>query len=220
MRVVARPPLVAVAVLAAGCASGGTSPRTADGPSIVQPGAPGAAGRVVSAADLAAASGPTHTDADVHFLHMMVPHHAQALEMAALVPARAAGEAVRQMALRMEISQRDEIAWIERWLRTRGEPMPGEHHSPGMPMPALMPGMLTPAEMDLLRAARGEDFDRLFLESMIRHHEGAITMVEELFATPGAGQESEVYQFASEVEVDQRIEIDRMNGLLQTGGGR
>lgn len=87
-------------------------------------------------------------------------------------------------------------------------------------MPALMPGMLTPAEMDLLRAARGEDFDRLFLESMIRHHEGAITMVEELFATPGAGQESEVYQFASEVEVDQRIEIDRMNGLLQTGGGR
>jgi uncharacterized protein (DUF305 family) len=134
--------------------------------------------------------------------------------MTALVSSRAAGEAVRQMALRMEISQRDEIAWIERWLRARGEPMPEAHHA------MAMPGMLTPEEMDLLREARGEEFDRLFLESMIRHHEGAITMVEGLFATSRAAQQSEVFQFASEVESDQRMEIDRMSALLQTGGGR
>jgi len=203
------PALVALlATIAAGCASG----RSAE-PPIVQPGAPGAVGRVVSSADLAA-SGPGHTQADVHFLHMMIPHHAQALEMTALASSRAAGEAVRQMALRMEISQRDEIAWIERWLRARGEAMPEAHHA------MVMPGMLTPEEMDLLRSARGEEFDRLFLESMIRHHEGAITMVEALFATSGAAQQSEVFQFASEVESDQRMEIDRMSALLQTGGGR
>jgi uncharacterized protein (DUF305 family) len=117
----------------------------------------------------------------------------------------------------MEISQRDEIAWIERWLRYRAEPMPETHH--GMDMP-LMPGMLTPAQMDSLHAASGAEFDRLFLELMIQHHEGAITMVESLFATSGAGQESETFQFANDVQVDQRIEIDRMRGLLQPGGGR
>jgi uncharacterized protein (DUF305 family) len=196
-----------LALLVAGCA-----PSRGAEPPIVQPGAPGSASRVVSGSDLATA-GPAHTAADVHFLHMMLPHHAQALEMTALVPSRAATEAVRQMALRMEISQRDEIAWIERWLRARGE-APEAHHA------MAMPGMLTPSEMDLLRSARGEQFDRLFLESMIRHHEGAITMVETLFATSGAAQQSEVFQFASEVESDQRMEIDRMGALLQTGGGR
>jgi uncharacterized protein (DUF305 family) len=205
---------LALVVAVGACASAGPGGE----PPIVQPGAPGSAGRVLSDAELAAAVRPMHTEADVRFLHMMIPHHAQALEMTALVPSRAASEAVRQMALRMEISQRDEIAWIERWLRARGEPLPDEHHD--MAMPAMMPGMLTPAEMDLLRGARGEDFDRLFLESMIRHHEGAITMVESLFATRGAGQESQVYQFASEVESDQRMEIDRMSGLLPAGGGR
>jgi uncharacterized protein (DUF305 family) len=186
------------------------------GPAIVQPGAPGTAGRVVAAPDVGFAS-PSHTEADVHFLHMMIPHHAQALEMTALAAQHAASDVVRQMALRMQISQRDEIAWIERWLRARGEPMPEAHHAGAM---APMPGMLTPEEMDLLRAARGEEFDRLFLGSMIRHHEGAITMVEGLFATPGAGQQSEVYQFAADVESDQRMEIDRMAAVLGTGGGR
>lgn len=161
-----------------------------------------------------ASRGPAHTEADVHFMHMMIPHHAQALEMTALVASRAGSEGVRQMALRMEISQRDEIAWIERWLRARGEPLPEAHHAGMM----LMPGMLTPEEMDLLRAARGEEFDRLFLESMIRHHLGAVSMVEQLFATSGAGQDSDVFQFANDVQTDQTIEIERMGALLQGGG--
>jgi uncharacterized protein (DUF305 family) len=149
----------------------------------------------------------------------MIPHHGQALEMVALVPPRTTSEAVRAMALRMEISQRDEIGLIERWLRSHGAEMPahGDHTM-------MAPGMLTPEQMDQLRAARGAEFDRLFLESMIRHHEGAITMVRTLFATSGAGQASEIFQFANDVEVDQRIEIDRMSALLreevQRGGGR
>ncbi len=202
--------LLAFSALGAGCGGGAM-----EGPVAVRPGAPGGTGSAVTASDLAALR-PVHTDADVHFMHMMIPHHAQALEITALAASRAAGDAVRQMALRMEISQRDEIAWIERWLRTRGEPLPEAHHAGMMPMP----GMLTPEEMDILGAARGEDFDRIFLESMIRHHLGAVSMVQQLFATSGAGQDSEVFQFANDVETDQMIEIDRMGALLQTGAGR
>jgi uncharacterized protein (DUF305 family) len=148
-------------------------------------------------------------------MHGMIPHHGQALEMTALVPSRAASEAVRAMALRMEISQRDEIGLIERWLRSRGEGLP-EHAGHTM----TAPGMLTPEQMERLREARGEAFDRLFLESMIQHHEGAITMVRALFATSGGAQDSEIYQFANDVETDQRIEIDRMRQFLDQGGGR
>ena len=146
-------------------------------------------------------------------MHGMIPHHAQALEMVALAPTQAGSEAVRAMALRMEISQRDEIALIERWLRARGESTTMMHDM------GMMPGMLTPEQMDRLRSASGVDFDRLFLEGMIQHHEGAVTMVQTLFATSGAGQDSEIFQFANDVETDQKIEIDRMTGLLRTGGG-
>ncbi len=178
----------------------------------MQPGAPGQSARVVDAD--AARANPAHSEADVHFMHGMIPHHGQALEMVALVPSRTTNEAVRAMALRMEISQRDEIGLIERWLRSHGEDMAmhGDHMM-------MAPGMLTPEEMDQLRGASGDTFDRLFLESMIRHHEGAITMVRTLFATSGAGQASEIFQLANDVEVDQRMEIDRMRALLQ-GGGR
>jgi CubicO group peptidase (beta-lactamase class C family)/uncharacterized protein (DUF305 family) len=189
-------------------------PTGAPTPSIVQPGAPGTASRALAPADLAL--GATRlTEADVRFLHRMIPHHAQALEMTALAAERAASTAVRQMALRMQISQRDEIALIEQWLRSRGEPTSDPHAGHDM----SMPGMLTPAEMERLGSARGADFDRLFLELMIRHHEGAITMVDELFGSSGAGQVSEIFQLASEIEADQRMEIDRMQLLLQ-GGGR
>jgi uncharacterized protein (DUF305 family) len=184
---------------------------------LVQPGAPGQPGRVVDSD--AARAAPAHSDADVHFMHSMIPHHGQALEMVALVPSRSRSEAVRAMALRMEISQRDEIGLIERWLRSHGQEMTG--HGDHMMM---APGMLTPEQMDRLRDASGDDFDRLFLESMIQHHEGAITMVRTLFGTSGAGQASEIFQFANDVEVDQRIEVDRMRALLQPllerGGGR
>jgi uncharacterized protein (DUF305 family) len=143
----------------------------------------------------------------------MIPHHAQALEMTALVPERAASPAVRAMALRMEISQRDEIAVMERWLSAH--PADGaSSHAHG-----LMPGMLTPEQMRALATARGPEFDTLFLELMIQHHEGALTMVRQLFGSSGAGQVSEIFQFASEVEADQQMEIDRMQGLLQGGGG-
>ena len=108
-----------------------------------------------------------------------------------------------------------EIALIERWLSSRGEPLP-DHADHVM----MAPGMLTTEQMDRLRAARGEEFDRLFLESMIQHHEGAITMVRTLFATSGSAQDSEIFQFANDVETDQRIEIDRMRQLLEQGGGR
>jgi len=202
-----RSALVAITVVVAAC--GGASETR-----VVQPGAPGQRGRVL---DVEAARGtaPAHTEADVHFMHGMIPHHGQALEMAALVPSRAASEAVRAMALRMEISQRDEIALIERWLRSRGEPLP-DHAGHTM----TAPGMLTPEQLERLGGARGEEFDRLFLEYMIQHHEGAITMVRTLFATSGGAQDSEIYQFANDVETDQRIEIDRMRQLLDQGGGR
>jgi uncharacterized protein (DUF305 family) len=139
--------------------------------------------------------------------------------MTALVERHATTEAVRQMALRMEISQRDEIALMERWLRERDQAVPdwrdGGHAAHGAAGPAMMPGMLTPAQMDRLRAARGAEFDRLFLESMIQHHRGAIVMVRELFTARGGGQESEIFQFASHVDADQTAEIERMQGVLE-----
>ena len=180
---------------------------------IIQPGAPGDASRVLDPRDAALAPGPGVTAADVRFMSRMIPHHAQALEMTALAAERASSATVRGMALRMQISQRDEIAMIEQWLRARDAPTAGSHEHGQMN--GSMPGMLTPEQMRGLAGARGSEFDRLFLELMIQHHEGAITMVEELFGSSGAGQVSEVYQFASEVESDQRMEIDRMQLLLE-----
>ncbi|WP_420125629.1 DUF305 domain-containing protein [Longimicrobium sp.] len=162
-----------------------------------------------------AVAGPRHGEADVRFVTGMIAHHGQALEMVALVPGRATRDDVRMMAERIAVSQRDEIALMERWLTARGEPVPSAdsahaHHGPGH----VMAGMLTPEEMQRLAAASGAEFDRLFLELMIRHHEGALAMVAELFGTPGGGQESAVYHIASEVEADQRMEIDRMRTML------
>lgn len=180
--------------------------------------------------------GPAHTSADVEFVRDMLVHHQQALEMTALVPERAQNDVIRLLAERIEVSQRDEIARMEQWLRRRDEQMSvggGEHaadherteehagmHERHRPpgRGTSMHGILTPAEMARLAASRGTAFDRLFLESMIRHHEGAIVMVAELFSSPGAGQEPEIYQLASEIESDQRMEIDRMRGLLETLG--
>ncbi|MBI4486134.1 MAG: DUF305 domain-containing protein [Acidobacteria bacterium] len=144
----------------------------------------------------------------------MIGHHEQAVEMVALVPSRTASEGVRKLALRIDVSQADEIRMMQEWLRARGQAVPSEHamHMHGA---TLMPGMLTPDEMDRLAAARGVGFDRLFLEGMIKHHAGALTMVQELFATPGAGQDSEMFAFASDVEADQRMEIDRMSAMLE-----
>jgi uncharacterized protein (DUF305 family) len=146
----------------------------------------------------------------------MIPHHAQALDMAALVEERTQNQDIRLLAKRIEISQRDEIALMSRWLEERGEEVPGEH-AHHMMEGHLMPGMLTAADMAELAGARGADFDRLFLEHMIRHHEGAIVMVKALFGSPGAGQETDMFTFASHVDADQQIEIRRMQEMLAAG---
>jgi len=196
-----------------GSVAGQTGPRT------VQPGAPGVDSRVVP-------SSPTlpvpHTGADVSFMQGMIPHHQQALEMTALVPSRSAREDVRLLALRIELSQHDEILLMQNWLRDRDEEVPGSdphagHAGHGAAHAELMPGMLTPEDMQRLASATGAEFDRLFLEAMIRHHEGAIVMVQELFASPGAARGSEIFQFAADVEADQGIEIARMRSMLSTG---
>ncbi|HVE77400.1 MAG TPA: DUF305 domain-containing protein, partial [Gemmatimonadaceae bacterium] len=180
------------------------------------------------AATMPAAGAPADADstrrgsaADVRFMQQMIAHHAQALAMTGLVPTRTGRDAIRLLAERVEVSQRDEIAAMQRWLKRRGEQVPGAdaHHDHGAADQAPMPGMLTPAELAELAGASGALFDRLFLERMIRHHEGALTMVADLFATPGAAQESEVFRFASDVDADQRAEIARMRAVLAARGG-
>jgi uncharacterized protein (DUF305 family) len=146
----------------------------------------------------------------------MIGHHAQAVEMVALLTSRTTREDMRMLGLRIEVSQSDEIRMMERWLEARGQPLPGPHaqHAQHGDGAMLMPGMLTPEEMARLAEAHGPAFDRLFLEGMIKHHEGALTMVKTLFATPGAGQEADIFAFASDVDADQRMEIDRMRAML------
>ena len=188
-------------------------PRAQQQAPVIQPGAPGQPSKTVTADALAAAR-PTFTPADVRFMQGMIGHHAQALEMTTLLETRTTSDDMRKLAKRIDVSQSDEIKMMQEWLERRGQslPDPHAHHAHGA---TLMPGMLTPEEMQRLTAARGTEFDRLFLEGMIKHHRGALTMVERLFASPGAGQDSEIYGFASDVDADQRMEIDRMSAMLQ-----
>jgi uncharacterized protein (DUF305 family) len=205
MRVLA---VLLIAAAAVSCRSAG------DGaPAIIQPGAPGQASKVVNADQARDLSKVQFTDADVKFMQGMIHHHAQAIDMVKLLETRTQSEDMKRFALRIQVSQEDEIKMMRRWLEVRGQEVPGEHahHMPGAPM---MPGMLTADEMAKLAAAKGPEFDRLFLEGMIKHHGGAITMVQELFKTPGAGQDSEIYAFASDVDADQRMEIERMGAML------
>jgi uncharacterized protein (DUF305 family) len=169
------------------------------------------------------AAQPRYTQADVRFMQGMIAHHGQAVVMTALVPTHTQNRGLRLLAQRIGISQHDEMAAMRRWLEDRGEPvapagldgdMAGMAHAnmPGMDY-ATMPGMLSPAELAQLGAATGPEFDRLFLRYMIRHHEGALAMVAQLLATPGAGQEPQLFGFASDVDADQRAEIARMQAL-------
>jgi uncharacterized protein (DUF305 family) len=148
----------------------------------------------------------------------MIAHHAQAVVMAGWAPGHGARNDVRILAERIDVAQRDEIAMMQRWLRDRGEavPEPDAHggHAGMSEHETLMPGMLTAAELAQLDRATGTEFDRLFLTFMIRHHEGALTMVGQLFGTPGAGQDVDIYRFASDVNVDQITEIERMRDML------
>jgi uncharacterized protein (DUF305 family) len=182
-------------------------------PAIVQPGAPGEPTRVLDTREVANLATVRHTDADIRFMQGMIGHHAQALEMTALLRSRSSSDDMRKLAQRIDVSQADEIKMMQAWLARRGAPLPDPHahHANGA---ALMPGMLSADDMAQLAAAKGPAFDRLFLQFMIRHHEGALTMVKDLFATPGAGQESDIFAFASDVDADQRMEIDRMRAML------
>ncbi len=166
---------------------------------------------------------PAYTRADVTFMQGMIGHHAQAITMAALAPKNGASRAVGTLAERIDVSQRDEIAYMQRWLRERRETVPDPsarhemagHDMMNMDMPGmLMPGMLTHEQMMQLESAKGAEFDRLFLTFMIQHHTGALTMVDALFASPGAGQDVSVFRFASDVTADQTTEIDRMRSML------
>lgn len=181
---------------------------------IVQPGAAGQSSRVITAEQAAAMPQPRHTAADVRFMQGMIAHHAQAIEMTDLLATRTRSNDMRKLAQRIEVSQADEIRMMREWLTERRAPLPDPHahHAPGAP---LMPGMVSPQDMQRLAAASGPEFDKLFLELMIRHHEGALVMVRELFATPGAAQEAEIFAFASDVDADQRMEIQRMAGMLK-----
>jgi len=206
---------VAAALLAAGTAACSTTTRQQD-PGDVRPGTrqadshPPAPGATADGAR-------RHTEADVRFMQRMIAHHAQALAMTSLVPTRSSRDDIRLLAGRIEASQQHEIAVMRRWLESRGEKVPNldaphEHHGADGHQ-ALMPGMLTREELARLASATGAEFDRLFLQLMTRHHEGALTMVAEFFATPGAGQEAEIFGLASDVDADQRAEIRRMRAL-------
>jgi len=169
---------------------------------------------------------PPYTAADVHFMSGMIGHHAQAVLMAGWAPTHGASHAVAVLCERIVVGQRDEIAFMQRWLQDRGLAVPsGEARAdamadmPGMPGMAMqheaMPGMATPEELARLDHARGADFDKLFLTLMIKHHQGALTMVDQLLDSPGAAQDDVVYKFVSDVSADQTTEIDRMTSMLE-----
>lgn len=168
------------------------------------------------------------TAADVDFMSGMIPHHAQAVLIAGWAPSHGARSDVRRLSERIVVAQKDEIALMQTWLRDRNQPVVAADAThlrmkmDGVEHDMLMPGMLTPEELAQLDRARGPEFDRLFLMAMIKHHEGAISMVDQLFASEGAGQDEVVFRFASDVYADQTTEIERMHKMLaaQPAGGR
>jgi len=198
-------------------------------PVVVQPGAPGKPSKTLSPSTKATL--PPRSQADVEFMQGMIMHHAQAVEMTALIDSRTENKDLRSLGARISHSQSDEIRFMQRWLTVRGEPvsmspqkMSGhtdmdQHMDQRMNMSHesmhLMPGMLTPEQMEALRKARGVDFDRLFLTGMIQHHNGALTMVKDLFDTAGAGQDAELFNFATDVDTGQRAEIRIMQEMLE-----
>ena len=170
-----------------------------------------------------------YTAADVHFMSAMIGHHSQALLMAGWAPTHGASPSVRTLAERIINGQEDEIGTMERWLRDRRKPVPeasrmgGNASSPGPGHGGAhhaMPGMLSEAQLQQLQQAKGAEFDRLFLTFMIQHHRGAVSMVQELFGTPGAARDETVFKFANDVSVDQRTEVARMERMLAELGSR
>ncbi|HEY6947115.1 MAG TPA: DUF305 domain-containing protein [Candidatus Acidoferrum sp.] len=191
-------------------------------PIVVQPGAPGKPSRTLPLSTKGTL--PPASPADVEFMQGMIMHHAQAVEMTALIASHTENKDLHLLGARISRSQSDEIKFMKRWLAARGESLSIASSSTaggtmqGMDMSHasmhLMPGMLTPEQMDALRKAKGDEFDRLFLTRMIQHHNGALTMVKDLFDTAGAGQDAELFNFATDVDTGQRAEIRIMQEML------
>lgn len=181
---------------------------------IIQPGAPGQPSRLISAEEASDLANLSFTDADVKFMQGMISHHAQAVEMGALVEGRTNREALIAMAQRISISQEDEMSMMRGWLEDRGLDVPDEHAHHSMSEDDLMPGMLSPEDFAQLTAAEGPQFDSFFLQFMIDHHEGALEMVETLLDQPGSAQDSVIYEFTTDVTADQTSEIERMSAML------
>jgi uncharacterized protein (DUF305 family) len=189
---------------------------------IVQPGAPGQPTKTLSVAAVTLPPKPPF-DADVAFMQGMIMHHSQAVDMVALLRARGKSPELKAFGEKISISQTDEIRYMRQWLEARGKPptmqMDHSHMSKeemkNMNMNMLMPGMLTPQQMDALAKARGAKFDHLFLTGMIQHHGGALTMVDDLFNTPGAAQDPVLFDFATDIENTQSAEIKIMREMLK-----
>ena len=192
--------LIATLIFALGAAACASTPTRSPG---------------ITDADMAAAAAAdsvrnSYSQADVDFMAGMIHHHAQALVMSRLAPTNGASDQLLIMTRRIINAQNDEIALMERWLHDHGETVP----DPSTHMRIKMPGMLSEKQMSALEGARGADFDRLFLTYMIQHHQGAATMVAELFATDGAAREQTVFKLASDIEADQTSEVTRMRTML------
>ena len=185
-----------------------TEPAT---PVVVQPGAPGKPSKTLPPSTRATL--PPRSQADVEFMQGMIMHHAQAVEMTALIASHTENKELRSLGARISSSQSDEIKLMQRWLAARGEriSMDMSRHSSHQ---QLMPGMLTPEQMEALRKAKDAEFDHLFLTGMIQHHDGALTMIKDLFDTAGAGQDADVFNFATDADNTQRAEIKIMQSML------
>jgi uncharacterized protein (DUF305 family) len=182
---------------------------------VVQPGAPGQPTK--SLPPTTKGNLPQASPADVEFMQGMITHHAQAVEMTALIESRTEDEEIRSLGARISRSQDDEIKFMKRWLASRGHPISQAAHDTHHKHMShdLMPGMLTSEQMEALRKAKGEKFDQLFLKGMIQHHDGALIMVKDLFGTAGAGQDAELFNFATDVDSGQRAEIRIMQNMLE-----
>lgn len=184
----------------------------ASGPVIVRPGAPGEVTKVLPADTKAVL--PAVSRKDIEFMQGMIMHHAQAVEMTAMIATRTKNKDIELIGQRISKSQAEEMEFMKRWLVFRGQSTEMDHSSHGAHS-MLMPGMLTKREMDALRSSSGPEFDRRFLEGMIKHHEGALEMVDDLHRSPGAAQNAEIFSFATDVDTGQRAEIKSMETVLE-----
>jgi uncharacterized protein (DUF305 family) len=216
-------PLLLAAALLSVTAAVAPCQQSAPPVAIVQPGAPGQATRTLTPATAVPQPHPP-SQPDIAFMQGMIMHHSQAVTMTAMIASRSQSKEVEALGQRISISQSDEMRFMKQWLQDRGKPlsldsdmgnMPGMDMSSTSSTPMMMPGMLTPQQMDTLAKSTGPEFDHLFLTGMIQHHTGALTMVQQLFNTAGAAQDPQLFDFATDVDNTQQAEIRIMRAILQ-----